>query len=597
MVSIPSLRFLDDERENRKMLLKLPDWLVTRWARTVSRWKEHHRNYPPFEEFAGFVEKEAEIACDPITSLESLKNPGTSYISPNSPNSYRKKDAGRPKRNSSSFKTEVKVDEKSCPHCKQKHKLDSCFAFRKFSESDRKAFLMKNGLCFECMSYGHRAYRCKKKQLKNSPTMPARDSPVIPERKTSDDTKTQSKVICSATGTFTSSKIALPILPVRVRAPGSDEQLTVLALLDGGSTNTFIARGLAWKLKLKGEQITLTLTTLDKSSEIETTIVNLEIAAVDSDGFVPLNNVYTRDIIPIKDDNIGRLTDIKRWVHLQDLEISDRDPSSVVLLIGQDHPDLLLPREVRNGGQGAPYATRSLLGWTINGPLGITGSKKLAATANFVAMDALQQQVEKWWKVDDWESIIQERPSMSIEDHQALDVWEKTIVKDNSGHYTLDIPFRKWPPGLCFNRDMADRRLQSLKRRLQRDDELAETYREGMAKLLNDGHAELITDDGPPGATWYLPHHPVFNPKKPGRVRIVFDCSAVKNGMSLNSKVLQGPDLTNSLLGSAATFSTRECVHYGGHRRHVQPGTCHPSTSRCIAFPLVAKWRHDEGSC
>ena len=25
------------------------------------------------------------------------------------------------------------------------------------------------------------------------------------------------------------------------------------------------------------------------------------------------------------------------------------------------------------------------------------------------------------------------------------------------------------------------------------------------------------------GKTWHLPHHPVFHPQKPGKVRVVFD--------------------------------------------------------------------------
>lgn len=34
--------------------------------------------------------------------------------------------------------------------------------------------------------------------------------------------------------------------------------------------------------------------------------------------------------------------------------------------------------------------------------------------------------------------------------------------------------------------------------------------------------------------TWYLPHHPVVNPHKPGKLRIVFDAAAEFEGTSLN---------------------------------------------------------------
>lgn len=43
---------------------------------------------------------------------------------------------------------------------------------------------------------------------------------------------------------------------------------------------------------------------------------------------------------------------------------------------------------------------------------------------------------------------------------------------------------------------------------------------------------------------WYLSH-----PKKPNKIRVVFDSSADVHGLSLNNVLLKGPDLTNSLLG------------------------------------------------
>jgi hypothetical protein len=54
--------------------------------------------------------------------------------------------------------------------------------------------------------------------------------------------------------------------------------------------------------------------------------------------------------------------------------------------------------------------------------------------------------------------------------------------------------------------------------------------------------------------TWYLPHHPVQNLNKPGKVRVVFDCAAKYEGKCLNDYLLQGPDLVNDLVGVLLRF-------------------------------------------
>jgi hypothetical protein len=49
-------------------------------------------------------------------------------------------------------------------------------------------------------------------------------------------------------------------------------------------------------------------------------------------------------------------------------------------------------------------------------------------------------------------------------------------------------------------------------------------------------------------STWYLPHHAIFHPAKPGKIRIVFDAAAKFEDSSLNDNLSQGPILTNEIV-------------------------------------------------
>ena len=58
----------------------------------------------------------------------------------------------------------------------------------------------------------------------------------------------------------------------------------------------------------------------------------------------------------------------------------------------------------------------------------------------------------------------------------------------------------------------------------------------------------------PPESIWYLPHHPVTNPNKPGKMRRAASAASKFRGESLNSNPLTGPDFLNNLAGILLRF-------------------------------------------
>ena len=145
---------------------------------------------------------------------------------------------------------------------------------------------------------------------------------------------------------------------------------------------------------------------------------------------------------------------------------------------------------------------------------------------------------------------------MSKEDMRALSITKESICL-KEGHYQIDVPWKDDVPCLPNNRAMAEHRLKLLLRRLLKNPDLRSKYSAFMDSLFENRHAQMVPQtplEHTTSVTWYLPHHPVLNPNKPDKVRIVFNCAARYNGVSLNSQLLQGPDVTNTLVGVLIRF-------------------------------------------
>ena len=87
-----------------------------------------------------------------------------------------------------------------------------------------------------------------------------------------------------------------------------------------------------------------------------------------------------------------------------------------------------------------------------------------------------------------------------------------------------------------------------------------------MSSIIAKGLAWKVPSHLIPAKTvqvWYIPHHGVYHAKKPNKIRVVFDCSARFGGTSLNDKLLQGPDLTNRLVGVLTRFREEPIAFMG----------------------------------
>ena len=93
--------------------------------------------------------------------------------------------------------------------------------------------------------------------------------------------------------------------------------------------------------------------------------------------------------------------------------------------------------------------------------------------------------------------------------------------------------------------------LKSLEKRLSKDSDLRERYAKTRRDGLSENYVVKVQNreetKNQPGKEWYLPHHPVVNANKPGKVRRVLKGTSKFQGVSLNKVLLTDPDFLHTL--------------------------------------------------
>lgn len=121
-----------------------------------------------------------------------------------------------------------------------------------------------------------------------------------------------------------------------------------------------------------------------EESELKSSVISLEVSDLDGENTINIPSVFSVKKMSVPKDDIARQSDVDCWPYLQAITIPEID-DKVGLLLGNDVPKALQPAEIRDSDQDVPYAVRTLLSWTINGPLGQNVAHE--TTANFIHAD------------------------------------------------------------------------------------------------------------------------------------------------------------------------------------------------------------------
>ena len=118
--------------------------------------------------------------------------------------------------------------------------------------------------------------------------------------------------------------------------------------------------------------------------------------------------------------------------------------------------------------------------------------------------------------------------ALTVEDKRFLSLVEegKMLV---DGHYHVPLPLRNPYAELLNNRTSAMNWLNYLKLPYHWLN-VFEDYRAFIEDMINKGYLKQSKKLAPVVQSWYIPHHDVYHPSKPGKIRVVFDCSTEFKG-------------------------------------------------------------------
>ena len=547
-----------------KIVTKLPAVDQAKWRDRVQTLRAAGQQ-PGLKHIVEFVERRAEALNDPIFGALTLPTSAPASAA-------KARQAPSPARVTTMATAVENGGEKllSCIECRKAHSLESCPAFGKKTIEERRRFVLNKRVCMNCLRRGHFSAACWKKRRcescgeKHHPLLHQSDSTSAkaptPAQATAPAPSGDSSAAPSSRTVFRTAcddkKVALQIVPINVTAGG--KSATTLGLLDPGSEGTFVSKALAERLAAKPKASErITLSTITGESTVNLPKLDLLLQPDNCRGTPELVPVNAR-VLTTLNIEVDPAINARKWPHLVDIDLP-ATTGDVEILVGADVPEAHLQLETRIGRRGEPYAVKSIFGWTLMGPTDGARASERPLSINFAQCDAaLNHQVERYFNMDTMDADHGLAKDLSVEDRRARAKLEAD-ARIVDGRYEVPMLWKTDTPWLPDNRPMAERRLASLERKLRKDEGLHVEYSKCIRQLVEKGYAEKIEEDDQPqaGRTWYLPHHAVKHPKK-GKVRVVFDAAANYKGVSLNTQLVQGPDLTNNLLGVLLRFRERK---------------------------------------
>ena len=169
------------------------------------------------------------------------------------------------------------------------------------------------------------------------------------------------------------------------------------------------------------------------------------------------------------------------------------------------------------------------------------------------------RQLKNFWNVESFGVDTRAKALRSKEDQRAGEILNQTACR-RGDHWETGLLWKSDNEVLPESKKVEEQRFRTLEKKMAKDPYFKRQYEKTIEEYCTKKYARILTAEEErltTPRTWYLPHFAVTNPNKPGKIRLVWDAAAKSQGVSLNDKLLKGPDLYNSQTGILSIFRER----------------------------------------
>ena len=313
----------------------------------------------------------------------------------------------------------------------------------------------------------------------------------------------------------------------------------------------WVSSSLVNRLGLVGESVNLSISGFNSTHVAETQRVKFTISSEPNNSdFVFSLCVYVKDNIRIGSELINIADLQNKYPQLAPIKPNQYTYEDVEVIIGQDYYHAIRSIEfILGDDKNSPCSVCLPIGWVISGPLPPSGVSTSSCFKCVVEDSSLTNQTKSWYELESY-GAFEQVDARSAADKHALSILNSETVHNGERYI---VPMRWVDSNVSLPNKIYSSRAQfkTLERGLSKDPELRERYADTIREDIWKGYVVTVEPHDPrkrSGRELCLPHHPVINPNKPGKVRRVLNGASNFYDTSLNMSLLAGPDLLQNLV-------------------------------------------------